>query len=92
MGSLVETRREIQPDDGLLDVIVVRAPGPVLGLGPDGRRFDNATLARVRQVMSFERRPGTCGSRPGAHGSWRWMAASWGRRPSSRRSDRRPHS
>ena len=32
MGSLVETRREIQPDDGLLDVIVVRAPGPVLGL------------------------------------------------------------
>ena len=32
IGSLVETRREIQPDDGLLDVIVVRAPGPVLGL------------------------------------------------------------
>jgi len=32
MGSLVETRREIQPDDGLLDVIVVRAPGPVPGL------------------------------------------------------------
>lgn len=32
MGSLVETRREIQPDDGLLDVIVVRAPGQVLGL------------------------------------------------------------
>jgi YegS/Rv2252/BmrU family lipid kinase len=32
MGSLVETRREIQPDDGLLDVIVVQAPGPLLGL------------------------------------------------------------
>ena len=32
MGSLIETRREIQPDDGLLDVIVVRAPGPLFGL------------------------------------------------------------
>ncbi len=32
MGSLIKPRREIQPDDGLLDVIVVRAPGPLLGL------------------------------------------------------------
>ncbi len=32
MGSLVKTRREIEPDDGLLDVIVVQAPGPVMGL------------------------------------------------------------
>jgi diacylglycerol kinase (ATP) len=32
MGKLIEARREIQPDDGLLDVIVVRAPGPFLGL------------------------------------------------------------
>ena len=32
MGALIEPRREIQPDDGLLDVIVVRAPGPLLGL------------------------------------------------------------
>jgi diacylglycerol kinase (ATP) len=32
MGSLIKARREIQPDDGLLDVIVIRAPGPLLGL------------------------------------------------------------
>jgi diacylglycerol kinase (ATP) len=32
MGSLIKPRREIQPDDGMLDVIVVRAPGPLLGL------------------------------------------------------------
>lgn len=32
MGSLIKPRREIQPDDGLLDVIIVRAPGPLLGL------------------------------------------------------------
>ncbi len=32
MGALIETRREIQPDDGRLDVIVLRAPGPFLGL------------------------------------------------------------
>jgi YegS/Rv2252/BmrU family lipid kinase len=32
MGSLIKPRREIQPDDGLLDVIVVKAPGPLLGM------------------------------------------------------------
>jgi YegS/Rv2252/BmrU family lipid kinase len=32
MGSLIKPRREIVPDDGLLDVIVVRAPGPLLGM------------------------------------------------------------
>jgi diacylglycerol kinase (ATP) len=32
MGSLIKTRREIEPDDGLLDVIVVQAEGPVMGL------------------------------------------------------------
>ena len=37
MGSLVETRREIQPDDGLLDVIVVRAPCTGPGARPPGR-------------------------------------------------------
>ena len=32
MGTLIKPRREIQPDDGLLDVIVVRAPGPLRGV------------------------------------------------------------
>ncbi len=32
IGSLLRPRREIQPDDGLLDVIVVRAPGPLRGV------------------------------------------------------------
>jgi diacylglycerol kinase (ATP) len=32
MGWLLEPRRRIQPDDGLLDVIVVRASGPLPGL------------------------------------------------------------
>ena len=32
MGALIKPRREIVPDDGMLDVIVVRAPGPLLGL------------------------------------------------------------
>jgi YegS/Rv2252/BmrU family lipid kinase len=32
MGLAVEPRLEIQPDDGLLDVIVVRASGPLAGL------------------------------------------------------------
>jgi diacylglycerol kinase (ATP) len=32
LGLLVEPRRKIQPDDGLLDVIVVRASGPLPGL------------------------------------------------------------
>ena len=32
MGSLTKPRREIQPDDGLLDVIIVRARGSLLGL------------------------------------------------------------
>ncbi len=32
IGSLVEPRRRVIPDDGLLDVIVVRASGPIEGL------------------------------------------------------------
>lgn len=32
IGSLVEPRRRVIPDDGLLDVIVVRASGPISGL------------------------------------------------------------
>lgn len=32
MGLAVEPRLEIQPDDGMLDVIVVRASGPLAGL------------------------------------------------------------
>ena len=32
IGSLVEPRRRVIPDDGLLDVIVVRASGPLSGL------------------------------------------------------------
>jgi YegS/Rv2252/BmrU family lipid kinase len=32
MGWLLEPRRKIRPDDGLLDVIVVRASGPLPGL------------------------------------------------------------
>ncbi len=32
LNALIETRREIQPDDGRLDLIVLRAPGPVRGL------------------------------------------------------------
>jgi YegS/Rv2252/BmrU family lipid kinase len=32
MGLAIEPRLEIQPDDGLLDVIVVRASGPLAGL------------------------------------------------------------
>jgi diacylglycerol kinase family enzyme len=32
MGWLLEPRREIRPDDGLLDVIVIRASGPLPGL------------------------------------------------------------
>jgi YegS/Rv2252/BmrU family lipid kinase len=32
MGLAIEPRLEIQPDDGLLDVIVVRASGPLWGL------------------------------------------------------------
>ena len=67
MGSLVETRREIQPDDGLLDVIVVRAPGPVLGLlaGWEALRQRNLGAsaaghvfrAQAREVRIATRRP-----------------------------------
>ena len=32
IGSLVEPRRRVIPDDGLLDVIIVRASGPLSGL------------------------------------------------------------
>jgi diacylglycerol kinase family enzyme len=32
IGSLVEPRRRVVPDDGLLDVIIVKASGPVEGL------------------------------------------------------------
>jgi YegS/Rv2252/BmrU family lipid kinase len=32
MGGLIEPRRKIRPDDGLLDVIIVRASGPVPAL------------------------------------------------------------
>ena len=32
IGSLVEPRRRVIPDDGLLDVIIVRASGPMAGL------------------------------------------------------------
>jgi YegS/Rv2252/BmrU family lipid kinase len=32
IGSLIQPRREIQPDDGLLDLIVIRASGPLRGL------------------------------------------------------------
>jgi YegS/Rv2252/BmrU family lipid kinase len=32
IGSLIKPRQEIQPDDGLLDVIIIRAPGPLRGL------------------------------------------------------------
>ena len=32
IGSLMEPRRRVIPDDGLLDVIVIRASGPLSGL------------------------------------------------------------
>ena len=58
MGSLVETRREIQPDDGLLDVIVVRAPGPVLGLlaGWEALRQRNLGASAAGHVVRAQAR------------------------------------
>ena len=53
VGSLIEPRREIRPDDGMLDVIVVRAPGPVRGLlaGFEALRQPNLGPSRAGHVL-----------------------------------------
>ena len=58
MGSLIETRREIQPDDGLLDVIVVRAPGPLFGLlaGWEALRQRNLGTSAAGRVFRAQAR------------------------------------
>ena len=68
MGAGVKTRLEVEPDDGLLDVLVIRASGPLGGLlagwealrqdepgeSPDGRVF--RTRARTIRVSTVKRR------------------------------------
>jgi len=67
IGSLIKPRREIQPDDGRLDVIIVRAPGPLRGLFAGLEALWQRDLGiSAAPVMSFERGPGKCGpARPG---------------------------
>ncbi len=67
LGTLLRPRREIQPDDGRLDVIVVRAPGPLRGalaamealwtreLGPTGN--GNTYRAQACEIRVETARP-----------------------------------
>ena len=87
MLPMVQPRRRIRGDDGLLDVIVVRArrsdPDPARGLGGDAAR---RTSARARAGMSFGPRPARSASGRTRSAWSRPTAASPARRPSRCRS------
>lgn len=56
MGLAIEPRLEIQPDDGLLDVIVVRASGPLSGLLAGWEAFRQGDLGESSAGHVFRAR------------------------------------
>jgi YegS/Rv2252/BmrU family lipid kinase len=66
MWPLIKPRREIEPDDGLLDVIVVRASGPLAGLlaGWEALRQRHLGKSRAGHVFRARAREVRIESRP----------------------------
>jgi YegS/Rv2252/BmrU family lipid kinase len=56
MGLAIEPRLEIKPDDGLLDVIVVRASGPLQGLLASWEALRQGEVGESREGHAFRAR------------------------------------